>query len=115
MTQDQVNALIRYAGVAVGGAVTYGGLLAVLPADTVAHLTPLVQKTATDTTALISDLWSIGVVIGPFVALWLARIGVKSASDKAQIAKVQAMPEAQVQVTDPKLAEGIPGVQVVSK
>lgn len=42
----------------------------------------------------------------------IAKIGYSAASPKRQIAAVQALPDAQVVVTDPTLAEGIPGVQV---
>lgn len=49
-----------------------------------------------------------GTLIAFASAIWAT----VTASLKSQIASVQAAPQAQVTVTDPKLAEGIPGVIV---
>ena len=67
------------------------------------------------TTAITQISQGVALIIsggGTLVAFASALWATISASLRSQIASVQASPKAQVTVSDPKLAAGIPGVQV---
>lgn len=115
ITQAQIYAALRYAGVAAGAVTTLAAAIGVMDASTAQSITTAFQKVMVDLQQLIGDLSKLVVLVVPVVTVWLARVGVKAASLKSQIASVQAHPDAQVVVTDPKLAEGVPGVKVVEK
>ena len=112
ITQSQIYTFLRYAGtwVATAGAVVV--TIGIVPHDTATHIVDASQKLLDDLKQTVGDAYVLAGLLFPIIAGALARIGWKSASPKKQIAAVQALPEAQVTVTDPKLAEGIPGVQV---
>ncbi len=101
-TNAQVLAATRNAASFAAGAVVMFGLGSKIDPQTV---TTLVNALGT----LFSDAITVIGLATPIIAAWYAS---HSASPKSQIASVQALPEAQVVVTDPKLAEGIPGVRV---
>jgi hypothetical protein len=112
ITQTQINAALRYGGtwVATGG--TALAVLGLIPADKAHALVDAMQGVLSDVQSLVGHLYLIAGIVGPLVMAVIARFGVKSASPQAQIATVQAMPEAQVTVTDARLAVGAPAVQV---
>jgi hypothetical protein len=112
--QTQIKSAFRYAGTAVGAIATMGAALGVLSPEQSAALVADVHAVIDDLTQLFGDVWKLVLLVLPVATFWLAKMGWNSASPKAQIASVQAMPQANVVVTDPKLAEGIPGVKVVS-
>ena len=114
-TQAQIYAGLRYAGTAAGTVGTVVTLIGLLPADTSHALVAAFQTWLTDLQKLIGDSYVLVGIALPIITIWLGKIGWNSASPKKQIAAVQAMPAAQVTVTDPKLAEGIPGVKVEGK
>lgn len=64
---------------------------------------------------MFGDTYKFALLAIPVVTVWLAKIGYSSASPKRQIAAVEKLDEAHVVVTDPKLAEGIPGVEIKPK
>lgn len=66
-------------------------------------------------TQISTGLASIVAGVTTLVSLISGLYAASSASLKSQIAAVQAAPQAQVTVTDPKLAEGVPGVKVAGK
>lgn len=111
-TQAQVYAGLRYAGTAAGTLGTIMVLVGLLPQDQSTALVASFQQVVNDLVQLFGDTYKFVLLAIPVVTVWLAKIGYSSASPKRQIAAVQALPAAQVVVTDPKLAEGIPGVQV---
>ena len=111
-TQAQVNAALRYAGTAAGTVGSIAALAGVVDQETAQNIVASFQVVVKDLTQLLGDSSKFALLILPIATVYLAKIGYSSASPKSQIASVQAMPEAQVTVTDPKLAEGIPGVQV---
>ena len=137
-TQSQTNAALRYAGTTVGSAASILVLLGLIDANTSTQLIAAFHKFFDDLQALIGDVYVIVGIAGPIVIVWLGKIGYNSASPKNQvaaalaadpktmidavnasnpkiiIAAAQAIPAAQVNVTDPQLAAGIPGVKVVS-
>ena len=113
-TQAQVYAGLRYAGVITSTAVTILIGLGALSPDAAHAIVTQMQLVGTDLHQLVGDSWKLGVLLGPLLAGWLAKIGWASAALKSQIKAVQASPKANVTVTDPKLAEGIPGVVVQS-
>lgn len=113
-SQGQIYAGLRYAGVAASTVITVLGTLGALSPDAAHAIVAQMQTVGKDLHQLIGDSWQLAVLASPIVGVWLAKIGWNSASPKKQIAAVQAIPAAQVTVTDPKLAEGIPGVQVKS-
>ena len=104
-SQAQIQAFGR-------NAVSYAmGAITVLAATHIAS--PDQAQTATNAITQISQ--GVALIIsggGTLVAFGSAMWATISASLKSQIASVQASPKAQVTVSDPKLAAGIPGVQV---
>lgn len=114
-TQPQRAAAARYVGTIAGTAASVAAVMGVLTPDQSAAFVGDVKAIIDDLGHLFGDISKLVILIIPIATLWLAKIGYNSASPKSQIASVQAMPQAQVTVTDPKLAEGVPGVQVVSK
>ena len=110
LSQQEINAAIRYAGVILGTGVTLMATIGAISPENSAAIVTNLQTVGDDLQKLLGDSWKLGVLIAPAVTLWLAKIGVNAGSPKSQIASVQAMPAAQVTVTDPKLAVGIPGV-----
>ena len=125
--QTQISSAFRYAGTAVGTIASMAAMLGVLNADQSAALVADVHAVIDDLTQLFGDVWKLVLLVLPIATFWIAKMGWNSASPKAQIknvqamspktliASVQAMPQAQVTVTDPKLAENIPGVKVVAQ
>jgi hypothetical protein len=86
-----------------------------LDQETSAAIVTTIRTLTDDLQKTIGDAWKLVVLVAPVGTVWLAKIGFAAASPKQQIAAVQALPQAQVVVTDPKLAEGIPGVQVKAR
>lgn len=113
-TQAQINAALRYAGTAVGTIASFAAMLGFLTADQSTALVADVKAVIDDLGQLFGDVSKLVLFLIPIATVWLAKIGYSSASPKSQVASVEAMPTAHVTTTDPKLAEGIPGVQVVS-
>ena len=111
-TKAQLAAAGRYAGAAAGTAATVGAVLGVLTPEQSAAFVADVHAVIDDMANLFGDVSKLVLLVMPIATVWLAKIGYSSASPKSQIASVQAMPQAQVVVSDPKLAEGIPGVKV---
>jgi len=112
VNKDQIMAALRYAGVSLGTVVTVMGTLGVVSPDTASAIASQLHLVADDLSKTIGDAWKLGLIAAPVVSIWLAKVGYNSASAKNQIAAVQKLDAAQVIVTDPKLAEGIPGVKV---
>jgi hypothetical protein len=73
------------------------------------------QSASNAITQISTGVASIVTGVTTLVAFTSAIWAVVSASLRSQIASVQAAPQAQVTVTDPQLAAGIPGVKVVTK
>jgi len=111
-TQSQVFAALRYAGTAAGTIGSVGVLIGLLGPDQSQALVASFQAIINDLIQLFGDTYKFALLAIPVVTVWLAKVGYNSAAPKSQIAAVQALPQAQVTVTDPKLAEGIPGVKV---
>ncbi len=138
-TQAQVYAALRYAGTAAGTVGTIAALAGVVDQQTAQGIVAAFQAVVKDLTQLMGDASKLVLLVIPVATVYLAKIGYSSASPNSQVASVQALapreltaavqavaprelvaatqalPAAQVAVTDPKLAEGIPGVQVVAK
>lgn len=70
------------------------------------------QSATTAITQISQGVASVITGVTTLVGIGSAVWATVTASLKSQIAAVQAAPQAQVTVTDPKLAEGIPGVKV---
>ena len=111
-TQAQVFAGLRYAGVVAGTLATGAATIGMIDAATAANIVTSAQAFFADLQKTIGDAYVLCVALAPVATIALAALGYRSASPKRQIAAVQALPQAQVTVTDPKLAEGIPGVKV---
>lgn len=111
-TKAQVAAAARYAGTSIGTLGSAAALFGVMSQDQSATFVADLHAIVEDLVQLFGDLSKFALFIIPIATVWLAKIGFSSASPKNQIASVQALPQAQVVVTDPKLAEGIPGVKV---
>ena len=114
-TQAQLYASLRYAGVVAGTICTGAAAIGALDQETAASIVSGIHTLADDLQKTIGDAWKLAVLLAPIGTVWLARLGYAAASPKQQIAAVQALAAAQVVVTDPKLAEGIPGVKVKSR
>lgn len=113
-TQAQVYAGLRYAGTAAGTIGTIAALVGVTNQETSQSIVASLQAVINDLTQLFGDTSKLVLLVIPVATIWLGKIGYNSSSPKSQIASVQALPQAQVTVTDPKLAEGIPGVTVMT-
>lgn len=111
-TQSQVNAGLRYAGTVAGTVGTIAALAGVVDQETAQNIVAAFQAVVRDLTQLLGDSSKLVLLILPVATVWLAKIGYSSASPKKQIAAVESLNAAHVVVTDPKLAEGIPGVEV---
>lgn len=111
-TKAQWLAAARYAGTSIGTIGSAAALFGVLSQDQSATFVADLHAIVDDLVQLFGDVSKFALFIIPIATVWLAKIGFNSASPKSQIASVQALPAAQVTVSDPKLAEGIPGVQV---
>ena len=111
-TKSQIATAGRYAGTIAGTAASVAAVMGVLTPDQSAAFVADVKAIIDDLGQLFGDVSKLVILVIPIATLYLAKIGYSSASPKKQIAAVQAMPEAQVTVSDPKLAQGIPGVQV---
>ena len=96
------------AGTIVIGAAIIGAL----DQETAGQIVIALHALAEDLQKTVGDAWKLAVLLAPIVTVWLAKAGHAAAGPKRQTAAVQALPEAQAVVTDPKLAECIPGVQV---
>jgi hypothetical protein len=113
-TKAQLTTVARYVGTIAGTTASVGAVLGVLTPDQSAAMVADVHAVIDDLGQLFGDVTKLVLLVLPIATVWLAKIGYTSASPKSQIASVQALPAAQVNVTDPKLAEGIPGVKVVA-
>ena len=111
-TKSQIATAGRYAGTIAGTAASVAAVMGVLTPDQSAAFVADVKAIIDDLGQLFGDVSKLVILVIPIATLYLAKIGYSLASPKKQIAAVQAMPEAQVTVSDPKLAQGIPGVQV---
>ena len=111
-TKSQIATAGRYAGTIAGTAASVAAVMGVLTPDQSAAFVADVKAIIDDLGQLFGDVSKLIILVIPIATLYLAKIGYSSASPKSQIASVQAMPHAQVTVSDPKLAQGIPGVQV---
>jgi hypothetical protein len=111
-TQAQVFSGLRSAGVALGTVFTVLGTLGAISPDAASAIVAQLQLVGDDLHQLVGDGWKLGLLLAPIVTVWLAKLGMNAQSNKSLVAKVQALPDAQVIVTDPKLAQGIPGVKV---
>jgi spore maturation protein SpmB len=89
------------------------GVVAALAATHIAT-SDQAQSAATALTEIGQGVASIVTGASTLIAVASALWATVSASLKSQIASVQAHPEAQVTVTDPSLAAGIPGVKIVA-
>jgi|HubBroStandDraft_1064217.scaffolds.fasta_scaffold23420_7 hypothetical protein len=114
-TQSQINAALRYAGTAAGAIGGFVAALGLLPPDSAHAIVTAAQKVLTDLQQLVGDAYVLAGLVFPIAVAVLGKMGWSSASTKSQIASVQALPSAQVVVSDPALAEGIPGVQVAQQ
>lgn len=126
-TQAQVYAGLRYAGTAAGTLGSAAALFGVMSQDQSATFVADLHAIIDDLVQLFGDVSKFALFIIPIATVWLAKVGYSSASPQNQVAQalkaepktlvaaVQSLPQAQVTVSDPKLAEGIPGVQVTPK
>ena len=111
-TQSQVNAGLRYAGTVAGTVGTIAALAGVVDQETAQNIVAAFQAVVRDLTQLLGDSSKLVLLVLPVATVWLAKIGYSSASPKKQIGAGESLNAAHVVVTDPKLAEGIPGVEV---
>lgn len=123
-TSNQVYTVLRYAGTSAGTIGTIAVLVGLLPDAQSQALVQQFQLVVKDIVQLFGDSSKFVLLAIPVVTMWLAKLGWNSAAPDKQmeraleadpkklVAAVQSLPAAQVTVTDPKLAEGIPGVKV---
>ena len=111
-TKSQLAAAGRYAGTIAGTAASVAAIMGVLTPDQSAAFVADVKAVIDDLGRLFGDVSKLAILVVPIATLYLAKIGYSSASPKKQIAAVESLDNAHVTVTDPKLAEGIPGVEV---
>lgn len=119
-TQAQINTGLRYGGICVTAGASALVTLGAIPPDKAHALVDALQGVLTDLQDMVGRFYVIAGIVGPGLALWIAKLGWNSArpanqtasaiaaDPKGVIAAVQAIPEAQVTVSDPKLVS--PGV-----
>lgn len=105
MTRVQAQAFARHLVTYAMGIVTALAATHIVTASSAQSATDAVNQISTGLASIITGATTL-IAFGS--AVWAT----VSASLKSQIAAVQASPEAQVTVNDPKLATGIPGVKV---
>lgn len=110
----QVYAGLRYAGVSVGAVMSFLTVMNAISPDTAHQIVTAFQLVIDDLQKTIGDMSKLLVLVVPVVTIWLAKIGVSSASPVKQAAAVQASEKMQVATTDPEIAKAVPGVQLVA-
>lgn len=85
-------------------------LIGVFSPEQAAQFIAYVHAIIADITQLVGDSWKFALFIIPIATLWASKVNWNRSSPKSLVAATQALPEAQVTVTDPKLAS--PGVKV---
>ena len=109
-SSTQIYAALRYAGTSLGTIGSIAAFIGVLTPDESTTFVADMHLIIDDLVQLFGDVSKFALFLIPIATVWLAKIGFNSVSPKKLIATVQAMPEAQVIVTDPKLAS--PGVEI---
>lgn len=111
-TQDQIKSGLLDAATSVGTVGSIAALIGVLSPEQSATFVAEIRAIINDVTQLMGDTWKFALFIIPILTLWASKINWNRSSPKSLVAATQALPQAQVTVSDPKLAEGIPGVKV---
>jgi hypothetical protein len=121
-TRAQLATAGRYAGAAAGTAASVAAVLGVMTPEQSAAFVADVHAIIDDMANLFGDVSKLVLLVLPIATLWLGKIGYNKSSPASQtaaavaadpktmIAAVQALPAAQVTVSDPALAS--PGVKV---
>ena len=104
-TYAQLEAFGRHVVSYSAGVITALALTHIASPDQAQSATTAITQISQGVASIITGATSL-IAFG--TAIWAT----VTASLKSQIASVQASPKAQVTVSDPKLAAGIPGVQV---
>jgi hypothetical protein len=113
-TQAQLYSGLRYAGTAVATTASLFVFLGALDSSTSDAAIAAFREMLAGLQQTIGAAYKLVYILGPVIAFWLGKAGVSAQGIKQQIANVQEHPKAQVLVSDPKLAEGIPGVKIVA-
>jgi hypothetical protein len=106
----QFYTALRYIGTGAGTLGTVAALLSIVDQQTAHNIVNALQKVTQDLIQLGGDATTLVYLVIPVVTVWLARIGVKSSSNKSAVARVQSLPSTQVLTTDKALAMAVPGV-----
>ena len=119
MNIDQINAGLRYAGVAGAGVFTTLATIGFVPQDQVAAFTDALHHVTNGLQETIGGLAKLAVILGPIAAVWLGKIGVSSASLTNYLTKVaSAEKDGTVKIegkifAPPAIADAVPSDKVV--
>jgi hypothetical protein len=90
-TQAQVNNVLRHGGSVVGTLVTVAGLMALITSSQSADIMSGVQDVIAGLTQAFGGAWKIGIVVGPLMITWMAKMGWNAVSPPAALATVNAI------------------------
>ena len=104
VSQDSINAALRYGGAYAGGAITIvAGIGLISPAD-VTQASQAIADIVTGLQQATGGFYKLGVVLGPVAGTVFAIVGWKRGTPAAQVAAVSALPEVKaITVSDPAL------------
>ena len=112
-TSEQTSTALRYAGSAAGGVGGFLALIGIIPHDQAHAFVESLQNLMTHLQLVVGDLYVIAGIVGPGLAVWVARVGIKRSAPSAQAAAVQHRDDTQVLTTNPEIAAADPGIKLV--
>jgi hypothetical protein len=116
--QNQLNAVLRHGGTAVGAMITVLGALAFLPPDQAQKALEALQASGKDVHNLMGHLSDLWIILGPALMLLMAKFAAGSASLKSQLRSIARNPAADITpqskiIVPPDVAKAVPIPQVV--
>lgn len=88
ITDNQVSAALRHVYTSAGTVLAIGTLVAVVPQDQVQPIMDALRETGDGLQHAFGGLSKLIVLVGPIVAVWMAKIAASSASFRSQLQSV---------------------------
>jgi hypothetical protein len=116
--QNQLNAVVRHGGTALGTAITVLGALAYLPPDQAQKALDSLQAAGKDIHNLVGHLSDLWIILGPVLVVFMGKLAAGSASLKSQLRSIARNPAVDIKpqseiVVPPDVAKAVPIPQVV--
>lgn len=121
---NQVNNIIRHVGSFAAGAITLASVLAVIDANQAKELATAANEVISGMMQASGGLVKISIVVGPLIAVFMARWGSKAVSTVNQLKSVAKLNDVKVVVgpgapsaaqkvaRDPDLPSVVPGIRL---